>query len=275
VRLRNPQNQPLELASLFVYTKQQVERVPPQAPSMLTGAAGAGGGASLTATAISNSGSGGGGGLSATASFLDLKQHGKHKQFKLTIYGLNGEDDESGGVTIMATQETTALQAIEQALQKASNKEPPLKEPGQFLLVQEVERRWSNSHSSAINASLLLDVLSRSRRDASAASSSSHHHQRTKSLCVNNNNNNGINYILSKKEKGAAKKQQHYDRSGSSSKAIGKEKALDTRVLLNQERILEAQNKWTGNGRFIIKDKAAYGVICIIYYIFLNMQHDV
>ena len=40
----------------------------------------------------------------------------KHKQFKLTVYGLNGGDEEErdAGVQVKVTQETTVQQVIEQ-----------------------------------------------------------------------------------------------------------------------------------------------------------------
>jgi hypothetical protein len=263
VRLRNAQNQPLDLTTLFVCTRQQVERVVvEQSGATTTGAATTTATGGLTAT--------GSAGPSPAASILDLKQQQKHKQFKVTIYyGPNGDDDddECGAVTIKATQETTAQQAIEQALPLLLKTKTSLKEPEQCVLVQEVEKRWTNNNNNnnSNNTSSILDVLVRSRRDASAvirrASSSSYQHQRTKSLCVNESgaNSNSVNNLIGGKK--AAKKQQLNNRNGIVvAAAAAKENAppLDTRVIHSQERILEAQNKWTGNGKFIIKDKSAY-----------------
>lgn len=46
---------------------------------------------------------------------LSGKSQAKHKQFKLNIYGLNGDDEENDtGVQVKVTQETTVQQVIEQ-----------------------------------------------------------------------------------------------------------------------------------------------------------------
>ena len=37
----------------------------------------------------------------------------------------------------------------------------------------------------------------------------------------------------------------------------------DIRILQNHEKIMEAQNKWTGNGKFIIKNKSTFLVSLI------------
>ena len=44
------------------------------------------------------------------------KAQAKHKQFKLAVYGLNGEDEygEGAGIQVKVTQDTTVQQVIEQ-----------------------------------------------------------------------------------------------------------------------------------------------------------------
>lgn len=110
LRLRNGQNQPLELSTLFLYTKQTVEQTAPPANF------GSGAAFSSSNDITSN--------LFGTGSGSKVK----HKQFKLTIYGLNPEDEEmvdlsnsnidasvmGNGVQVKVTQETTVQQVIEQ-----------------------------------------------------------------------------------------------------------------------------------------------------------------
>ena len=43
-----------------------------------------------------------------------------------------------------------------------------------------------------------------------------------------------------------------------------KEPVRDVKYLQNHEKILEAQNKWTGNGRFIVREKSSF----LVSYIF-------
>ncbi len=114
LRLRNNQNQNLELSTLFLYSRQQVEHVQ-QTQSNLSSS-----GIYSSSTDIpSNFGP-----LFTGAS----SSKAKHKQFKLTIYGLNGDDDDindasysnisasalGSGVQVKVTQETTVYQVIEQ-----------------------------------------------------------------------------------------------------------------------------------------------------------------
>ncbi len=49
-------------------------------------------------------------------------------------------------------------------------------------------------------------------------------------------------------------------------------KRRDIRLLQNHEKIMEAQDKWTGNGRFIIKNKRKFTVInqTFLIFIFIN-----
>jgi phosphatidylinositol phospholipase C epsilon len=102
IKLRNAQNQNIELSSLFVHSKQHFEHVQQQMSTNLA--------------SLSN--------INASKSDLMLLQsntsmpsiQAKHKQFKLTIYGVNGDTDESsdGSMQVNVTQETNIQQVIEQ-----------------------------------------------------------------------------------------------------------------------------------------------------------------
>ena len=101
--MRNQQNQPLELSSIFLHSKQQLEYVVNTPTSLLN---------------ISGVNLGPSNGLSSLLNNSELnKSQAKHKQFKLTVYGAGNNDDElkdQVGVQVKVTQETTVLQVIEQ-----------------------------------------------------------------------------------------------------------------------------------------------------------------
>ena len=116
LRMRNNQNQPLELSTLFIYSKQHVEQVQNNNSSS--------GVYSSSTDIASNFGLATGGGAISSA-----WPKVKHKQFKLTVYGLNGDEDDlndlsnsnlkacvvsGNGVQVKVTQDTTVQQVIEQ-----------------------------------------------------------------------------------------------------------------------------------------------------------------
>lgn len=90
LKLRNGQNVPLEMASLFVCTKLKQEHVQPL--------------------------------MAHTSSAMSVNQMAigeeqaqmKHKLFKVIIYGLSGDNDDDCGSVIKVAQDTTVIQAIEQ-----------------------------------------------------------------------------------------------------------------------------------------------------------------
>lgn len=99
LRLRNTQNQPLELSSLFLFSKQQVEFIPSSNSNN--------GSNSLTNLTSSNT-------IGPLASNSESSK-AKHKQFKVTVYGLNSDEEEKDtGVLVKVTQDTTVQQVIEQ-----------------------------------------------------------------------------------------------------------------------------------------------------------------
>jgi len=110
LRLRNTQNQPLELSTLFVYSKQQVEYISNTNGSI-------NGGLNSVSNTVSSSG-GGGAGVGGTGSGMFVNEpfsKAKHKQFKVTVHGLNTDEEEKDtGILIKVTQDTTVQQVIEQ-----------------------------------------------------------------------------------------------------------------------------------------------------------------
>ena len=100
LRLRNPQNQTLELSSLFFYSRQRIEHTQTTTSN-------------LNIYGISSSNN------EAESSSIanNSKSQAKHKQFKLIVYGLNGDSDENdNGTQVKVTQETTVQQLIEQVI---------------------------------------------------------------------------------------------------------------------------------------------------------------
>lgn len=97
VKLRNPQNQALELSTIFIHSKQQLEYVQNTPTSV------------LNLSGINSS---------STIGLTNLdfsKAQAKHKQFKLTVYGVNSDEEyKDSGVQVKVTQDTTVQQVIEQ-----------------------------------------------------------------------------------------------------------------------------------------------------------------
>lgn len=132
-----------------------------------------------------------------------------------------------------------------------------------FILVQEVEQSWSNTN---IDNQTELNTINNANKKNSAAGliihrksknsvgSMAYNKQRTKSLCVGYNTN-----IFSYAKSMAAKETKKISMSGSNQKFHS---TKDLKILQNHEKILEIQNKWTGNGKFIIKSKSAF-LVCI------------
>lgn len=125
-----------------------------------------------------------------------------------------------------------------------------------FILVQEVEQSWSNTN---INNQIETNTASKKnsgaglilgRKSKNSVASVGYNKQRTKSLCVGYNTN-----IFSYAKAIAAKETKKISMSGSNQKFHSNK---DLKILQNHEKILEIQNKWTGNGKFIIKAKSTF-----------------
>jgi hypothetical protein len=106
------------------------------------------------------------------------------------------------------------------------------KEKKEYVLVQQVERRWSNTTN--LNQNVLTSKHGKEKGE----------YQRTKSLCIFYNTN-----VLSY-PKQSIKQNISPIKDGPHQKI-----EKDLKILQNHEKIMEIQNKWTGNGRFIIKEK--------------------
>ena len=140
--------------------------------------------------------------------------------------------------------------------------------------MQEVEQSWSNTN---INNNVETNVASNTnkknsgaglilnRKSKNSVASVGYNKQRTKSLCVSYNTN-----IFSYAKAIAAKETKKISMSGSNQKFHSNK---DLKILQNHEKILEIQNKWTGNGKFIIKAKSTFLVIKLFYfYIFIEIH---
>jgi phosphatidylinositol phospholipase C epsilon len=103
VKLRNSQNQPLELSTIFVHSRQTLECVQSTPTASLANAQGVNSGSSVGLVTVGTVGE-------------VARAQAKHKQFKLTVYGGASDEEgkESGGVQVKVTQDTTVLQVIEQ-----------------------------------------------------------------------------------------------------------------------------------------------------------------
>ena len=206
---------PLEISSLFLYTEQKLEHAQ---NSALTSS-------SITTTSVGD---------------IYIKPQMKHKQFKVTIYGISSSDedcDSDFGVIVKVTQDTTVLQVIEEVLTKVDKR---LAESKDYLLIEEMEHGWISidsqgtsysHHSTTTLYSNKFLQLTRNKTLSALLSNKTAEHDGGKlrrSALINNKNTN-----------------------------------KDIRILQNQEKIMEAQNKWTGNGKFIIKNKSTFLVSLI------------
>lgn len=139
-----------------------------------------------------------------------------------------------------------------------------------YILVQEVCNAWSNANdepdADGDDPSTDLGCISasRSRISSSVSGNSKYRYQRTKSLCVFYNTNI-INYAKSMASNNDPKSKKRASGSGISG---GQNKVThkEMKILQYTERIMEAQNKWTGNGKFILREKHTF-LVSISYYL--------
>ena len=103
------------------------------------------------------------------------------------------------------------------------------KDKKDFVLIQQVERRWSNSHNNQTSYKI----------DDPDAQRALYQHNRANSLCVFYNSN-----IL------------NYTKSivGNENKKLFNANNKNTQQITPKD-IKVLQNKWTGNGKLIIRDK--------------------
>lgn len=124
--------------------------------------------------------------------------------------------------------------------------------------MQEVERSWSNNNVSPKILSVMrkdsLTSIPRSNKsNYSIASMASYKTQRTKSLCVFYNSS-----IMNYAKSTMAQPKDRKTSTSSSNHKMQNNSIRDMKILQNHEKILEVQNKWTGNGKFIIKEKCSF-----------------
>ncbi len=107
IKMRNQHNLVSDMSSIFVYSKQQNEHFASSAQSQVH---------TLNANPTASNTT-----LNVIGNEFNMfaKPQTKHKQFKVTIYGLSSSDDDldndnNSGVTVKVTQDTTVLQVIEQ-----------------------------------------------------------------------------------------------------------------------------------------------------------------
>ena len=112
------------------------------------------------------------------------------------------------------------------------------KDKKDFVLIQQVERRWSNSHNNQTSYKI----------DDPDARRASYQHNRANSLCVFYNSNilNYTKSIVGNENK------KLFNANNKNTQQITPK---DIKVLQNHEKVMEIQNKWTGNGKLIIRDK--------------------
>ncbi len=292
MRMRNLQNQPLELSTLFLYSKQQVEHVQmyqqqqqQQGCQNLNMSSSGFYSSSADLTQASNNPN------VTTNAPLILFTTGsssskiKHKQFKLNVYGINeirdnvnehefnnnmnnksnttdSKTNNTNSIQVKVTQETTVQQVIEQILSKIDkNSLSSFREKKNFYLVQQVERRWSNSNNSGGGGAAAAGLNDKSEKSGDSQQpqrNSWFRHQRTKSFSVFYNAS-----ILNYARQMASDNAKRVDKNGSNQYS-----PKDVKCLQYHEKIMEVQNKWTGNGRFIIKKKIIFSVSKRIFSLF-------
>jgi hypothetical protein len=137
------------------------------------------------------------------------------------------------------------------------------REKKNFVLMQQMERRWSNTTTNnLINGGELSNAGGGGGGGGSRKSSrrsttrSSYQHQRTKSLCVFYNTS-----ILNYARTMAAANENKRASNVNSSKETIIATPNDMKILQNHEKIMEIQNKWTGNGKFIIREQSTFLVL--------------
>ena len=137
----------------------------------------------------------------------------------------------------------------------------PQKERKNYILIQQVERRWSNSHSNAPSYKIddsepNLAGPTTSRRPSKVKSRLSYQYNRTNSLSAFHNTSI-LNYAKAMATSAAANENKAKSNASSSDKKHNVS-PKNIKILQNHEKIMEVQNKWTGNGKFILMEKSNF-----------------
>ena len=129
-----------------------------------------------------------------------------------------------------------------------------------YVLVQEVESSWRHNHHQKSMASKSpaghegfarpsIPKKKLLKKSFSANSDNSYKQQRSMSLCIFYNANNIVNI--------ARNTMAHTKDNLNSSTRIKDSSQRNRKILQNHEKILEVQNRWTGNGRLIVMDRTS------------------
>ncbi|XP_024084473.1 1-phosphatidylinositol 4,5-bisphosphate phosphodiesterase epsilon-1-like isoform X1 [Cimex lectularius] len=126
VRLRTPQNQPLQLSTLFVYSRTEEE-------------------------SVSQSEIPGDRGSEKNTAKQELRPTGKRRMFFLMVYGVVPEEQYT---ILKITQESTTQEVVLQALQKSGQGSERVHD---YVLVEEVSRGWDRKDREAPPTQRVLD----------------------------------------------------------------------------------------------------------------------
>ncbi|KAK3593089.1 hypothetical protein CHS0354_038127 [Potamilus streckersoni] len=150
VRLRSPNNQPLELATLFIYSKHEEELLEP---------CGISGSGHETTSAILKS---------VFAKVKDLSELGKEGKegkeliggtvklrrriFFINVFGVTSPDEY---VILKVTQDTSVYDAIAQALMKAGKPEEKVED---YVLVEDVHNSWEKKEKEGTSSQRIISM---------------------------------------------------------------------------------------------------------------------
>lgn len=126
VRMRTPQNQPLQLSTLFVYSRTEEESVG-QSESILDRC------------------------KEENPAKQEMRPTGKRRMFFLMVYGVVPEETST---ILKITQESTTQEVVLQALQKAGQSADKVND---YVLVEEVSRGWDRKDREAPASQRVLD----------------------------------------------------------------------------------------------------------------------
>ena len=133
-----------------------------------------------------------------------------------------------------------------------------------YILIQQVERRWSNSNANPSNYKTddSESNLS-SRRPGSNKARLSYQYNRTNSLSTFHNSSI-LNYAKGTTTTTCSSANESKKNSVENNNKKPNSSPKNIKILQNHEKIMEVQNKWTGNGKFILMEKSSFLVSVFI-----------
>ncbi|XP_041369675.1 1-phosphatidylinositol 4,5-bisphosphate phosphodiesterase epsilon-1-like [Gigantopelta aegis] len=141
VRLRTPSNQPMELATLFVYSKHEEELLEP-----------------CNSLELSQS-TGGAKKISLFSKVKELSEVNgqnvtklKRRMFFISVFGVTAPDEY---IILKVTQDTTVYESIAQALIKVGHLEELV---GNYVLVEDVQSGWEKKDQEKASTQRILDM---------------------------------------------------------------------------------------------------------------------